>query len=404
MKLNDKKQVRQLTVLFTCTYMVSYVTRTNFAAIISEMETATAIPKSILSIALTGSFITYGTGQIVSGILGDRISPKRLVSCGLLLTVLMNLLVPVCGGIYPLAVVWCINGFAQSFMWSPLVRIMTELLSGGDYKNAVTKVCWGSSFGTILVYLISPLIISVYSWKGVFLFSALCGVGMLLIWKRSPFTVEVKPHRAEKESREKAKFRVLFHPAFIGIMLVLVLEGMLRDGVTTWMPSYISETYHMNNVVSILTGVVLPIFSVLCYQAASKLYIKSFRNPVTCASVFWIIGAFASLVLWKATGQSVVLSVLLSALLTGCMHGVTLMLGSMTPPFFQKYGNVSMVTGILNACCYIGSAVFTYGVAVLAEAKGWHATIFVWFLIALAGALFCLGCARPWKRKFMDPV
>ena len=44
--------------------------------------------------ALTGSFITYGTGQIISGVLGDRISPKKLVSRGLLVTVLMNVLLP----------------------------------------------------------------------------------------------------------------------------------------------------------------------------------------------------------------------------------------------------------------------------------------------------------------------
>ena len=70
---------RQLTALFTLTYFISYVTRINFGAIISEMVNATNISKSALSTAITGSFITYGAGQILSGILGDKLNPKKLI-------------------------------------------------------------------------------------------------------------------------------------------------------------------------------------------------------------------------------------------------------------------------------------------------------------------------------------
>lgn len=99
--------------------MVSYITRINFGAIVSEIEQSTGILRSALSMALTGSFITYGTGQIVSGILGDRVSPKKLVSIGLIITCAMNVLIPLCPSPYLMLIVWCINGFAQSFMWPP---------------------------------------------------------------------------------------------------------------------------------------------------------------------------------------------------------------------------------------------------------------------------------------------
>ena len=72
--------------LFSLTYFVSYISRINYGAIISEMETATNISRSLLSMAITASFITYGTGQIVSGIIGDKISPKKLVGIGLIVT------------------------------------------------------------------------------------------------------------------------------------------------------------------------------------------------------------------------------------------------------------------------------------------------------------------------------
>lgn len=76
-KLTTKKQVHGVALLFALTYMVSYITRTNYGAIVSEMQTATGFSKSALSMAFTGSLITYGLGQLVSGFLGDKISPKN---------------------------------------------------------------------------------------------------------------------------------------------------------------------------------------------------------------------------------------------------------------------------------------------------------------------------------------
>ena len=37
----------------------------------------------------------------------------------------------------------------------------------------------------------------------------------------------------------------IFSPLVIAIMVAIALQGMLRDGVTTWMPSYISEVFNM---------------------------------------------------------------------------------------------------------------------------------------------------------------
>lgn len=61
-KIKDKKELSLMVVLFTVAYMVSYMTRINYAAVISEMERETGIARSLLSMAVTGGFITYGAG------------------------------------------------------------------------------------------------------------------------------------------------------------------------------------------------------------------------------------------------------------------------------------------------------------------------------------------------------
>ena len=81
--MKEKTRVTRIAVLFSLMYMISYITRINYGAIISEMVTDTGYTKDLLSLALTGSFITYGAGQIVSGLLGDRIDPPSSFSVGL---------------------------------------------------------------------------------------------------------------------------------------------------------------------------------------------------------------------------------------------------------------------------------------------------------------------------------
>ena len=400
-RVNDRGYIKSLIFLLTAAYTVSYITRINFGAIISEMESATKISRDLLSMALTGSFITYGAGQIISGFLGDRISPKKLVAFGFATTTLMNFLIPLCKSPYLMLLVWCINGLAQSFMWPPLVKIMTATLSDDDYKTASVRISYGSSIGTMAIYFVSPLVILLFGWKGVFVFSALCGIVMFLFWSRLAPEVCVKS--GEKTVKTEICKNKVFTPVIIAIMVAIMLQGMLRDGVTTWMPSYIAQTYNLSNVISILTGVVLPIFSMVCFKIAAYVYKNKLKNPVLCAGVVFLIGAISAIFLLLITGRNAVFSVFFLATLTGSMHGVNLMLICMLPPYFKSSGQTSTISGILNASVYVGSAISTYGVALISKNYGWYSTLFVWAAVAVIGTLLCLVCVKAWQ-KYEDRV
>lgn len=398
LELHNKKEIRTLGLLLGMVYMISYVTRINFGAIISEMERTTGISRSLLSMSVTGSFIAYGAGQIISGILGDKFSPKKLISLGFCLTILTNLLIPVCTSPYAMLVIWCVNGFAQSLMWPPMVRIMTAMLSPKDYQDTVVTVSCGSSIGSIVVYLLAPVLIAVFSWKAVFWICAGCGAVMLLIWQRFGYDVPVQKIEA-KQQKSKQQYPALFSPMMLSIMAAIVLQGMLKDGVTTWMPSYISETYNLSSAISILTGVCLPLFSIVCYNLSSRLYGTVFQNPITCAGAFFAVGTGSALGVYLLSGANAALSVLFSALLTGTMHGANLMLVAMVPARFKANGNISTISGVVNACTYIGSAISTYGIALVSEMAGWSTTLLLWIAIAGLGMLLCFAIVKPWKRS-----
>ena len=384
--------------MFAAVYMVSYLTRINFGAVVAQMEQSTGISKKLLSLSLTGSFVTYGVGQVVSGVTVDRISPKKLITVGLAVTALMNFLLPLCGSPYSMLAVWCVNGFAQSMMWPPIVKMMSQLFDEEEYKKAALIVSWGSSVGTIGVYLLVPAVLSVLSWKWVFYICGLTAVITAVLWQFFRY----KPEFAVVRSATKAgSVRKLFTPLLFGVMGAIVLQGMLRDGVTTWMPSYIIEVYDWNTASSILTGVILPVFSIISFQVATRLYRRVFINPLTCAGVFFALGFASAAGLYFATGGNAWMSVILSALLTGAMHGVNMMLISMLPPYFKRIGLTGTASGLLNSCTYIGSALSTYGIAAISEWAGWKMTVLIWTGIALAGTILCFVCIKPFQKKFL---
>ena len=174
---------------------------------------------------------------------------------------------------------------------------------------------------------------------------------------------------------------------------------MLKDGVTTWMPTYISETYNMSNLIAILSGVILPIFNIFAVGIGTKIYVSKIKNPFLCAAIFYMGGVLSSGLMMIFSGRIVILSVLGAALITGCMHGVNLMFTCMLPPYFAKNGGVSTVSGIFNCCSYIGTAISTYGFAVMSKGMGWNFTLGSWLVISFIGGIICFVSIKLWNEK-----
>ncbi len=394
-QLKTKKEHDALVVIFIFTYMVSYITRLNYGAIVSEIGSATGISRDLLSMAPTGSFITYGAGQLVSGVCGDRFSTKKLISLGLLVTTAMNLLLPQCTGPYQMLAVWCVNGFAQAFLWPPIVKTLVVKVPTEDYGEAMVKVLWGSSIGTILVYLVSPLLLSIWSWNAVFLASAACGAAMTAVWHaRGP---DVPPSPRQCRSESKTAVRAMFSPVMLCILVVIMFHGMLRDSVMTWMPSFISETYSLSNSAGILSGVALPVFGMICYRVTGWLHDRVFPNLLACAGAVFAVSTLAAGVLHLAPDAGAAVGIVMLAAIEGCMNGANLLLISILPKSFKQYGNISTVSGVLNSATYVGSALSTYGIAMVSVRFGWSASTLVWLILCTACTALCLINVPKWR-------
>jgi OPA family glycerol-3-phosphate transporter-like MFS transporter len=287
-------------------------------------------------------------------------------------------------------------------LWPPLVRIMAENLGDADYKRASVLVSIAASCGSITVYLIVPACIWLSGWRLSFLLPA--GIALLAagIWIicEPRYEKRMRPQLQREKSSGKSGislWQVILISGLPPIMLAIVLQGMLRDGITTWMPTYITENYHLQTGSSILTTVLLPVFSIISISVASWLQ-KKVKSELTASTILFTV-AFGSGIVLLLLGQiHAVISILCMTLITGCMHGINMLLISRLPAYFQRFGKVSTISGILNTFTYVGSAASAYGFAALSEQLGWQFTVGLWGVIAGLGALTCFLSIRHWNR------
>ena len=402
-----RAEARRLTLLCAAVYFCSYLTRLDYGAVMVEMVRAEGFSRVDASAALTGLFITYGFGQLISGYLGDRVRPQLLIFYGLIACGVMNLLIPFCPSPAWMTAVWSVNGLAQAMMWPPLVRIMSLHMTESEYKVATVRVSWGSSLGTIAIYLLIPLLLKIGTWRGVFYCAAAVGVGMAALWiarygrveRQLPLQGQQAAPAAAREDSSAASGSLRALMPLLAIMMgVIICQGTLRDGITTWMPTYLADTYRMESGKSILTGVLLPLFGMGCYQVVLWMNRRLVKNELQCAAIIFAVGLAALLALRLLHAQSFALSVLILALAVASMHGVNLIMTCMTPKYLAGSGRISMISGLLNACTYIGSALSMYGVALIADRFGWTATESLWCGVALVGTLCAAVCVPRWGR------
>ena len=95
------------------------------------------------------------------------------------------------------------------------------------------------------------------------------------------------------ETAKKSSITLGVVPLLAMLAGVIHASGILRDGLTTWMPTFFADMFGFSTATSILTGIVLPIFSVICYNVAS-LIDRWLKNEIKSASVIFCAGAVAA--------------------------------------------------------------------------------------------------------------
>ena len=85
-----------------------------------------------------------------------------------------------------MAVIWTLNGAAQSAVWSPLLRLTVERLPGVEAMRASVRYSTTVPFGTLAAYGLAALCSAMGCWRAVFAAAGLFLTATALCWLRGP--------------------------------------------------------------------------------------------------------------------------------------------------------------------------------------------------------------------------
>ena len=401
---------KAIVILCTIAYFASYFSRKTFSVVMVNMVADGALDRDIGGLVGTALFVFYGAGQLVSGYLGDRFSPKYLMFSGLMVSALCNFLLPIVPNQYLMIPVWAVNGFAQALLWPPIVRILSDSLTHEKYVTANLIVTCGAHVSTIVLYLYAPLCIQWWSYDVVYFSStAFCLIaGVIFIVAMSivlgkgdkNVTPVVEP---KMELVTGSVWQVFKRSGILPLFLCIVVMGFMRDGIESWLPTLYSEAFGRDSSESILVSVSLPIFSIISLFLVRIIHKgRVFNNEARGAGILFAVSIllcipFACLVSVEETYARII-CLIVAGLISACMHSSNFLLISCMPGRFAGTGKASTVGGFCNACTYVGAATSMYGIELISEKFGWTITTISWIVILAVGVAFaCIGFKKYTK-------
>lgn len=406
--LTDLKTSNKVFLLCWLAYFSCYIGRLNFSVAMVDMISTDVLSKSQAGAVSTAFFICYGIGQFTNGFLADRLSPFKMIFSGLFVSSIVNLSMGLVDNYYVFIILWGLNGFSQSMIWTPILKIFVSVLSKEHIKKASVNISLTIPLGTLAAYLLSAFAISYYGWRGVFTAASIALAIVCTIWAiGSKSAIKKMQSQMAKEKfdendkivgtiKNKDSQPILKLFAISGVLILILpvaIHGMLKDGVTTWVPTFINENFAVTESASILLTMFLPIINVIGVYTGRYINTKYFNDEVKTTIFFFMVSLTAMGGVFVFKDINVVATVILLSLITASMMAINVMMITFVPMKFEKYNMTATVSGILNAVAYGGCSVSNYASGYLADNFGWMATLLMWtvsIVVAIATSFFAI--------------
>lgn len=364
------------------TYLVSYLSRNITSVVTPTLIEEKIYIKAELGLFTTVYFAVYAIGQLLNGVLGDRIRSKNMILAGCLISGGGMLMFPIWNNPILNIASFAMLGFGLSMLRGPLMKIIAE-----NMKPTVAEtVCVLFSVASFAGPLLASLLVIVFKWQWVFyvtaIFALVMGIGSFFYFS----VLERKgiiTFKSKKENIFKGLKNLFSIPNFVFFLLVAAIVEIATSSITFWIPTYMSEYLKLSqrmsagvfSIISLL-NLVAPFVCIFIYHRFLKDYIKLEALMFALSALFFLLLIF--------TKGIPVLNILLFALAkitTGCASTV---LWSIYIPSLAKYGSVSTGNGVYDFSGYAAAAMLN---AFFASFSNWNGVIISWVLIMLVGLI-----------------
>ena len=391
---SEKRSAMALIMLCWLVYSCSYIGKINYSANIIRIQDYYSIAnKADVGLVSTLFFFAYGVGQFVNGVWCKKYNLKWVVFGSLITSGVINLVVPFLPTFEPIKYLWTLNGFLLAVLWPSLIRLLSETLTKKYMATASVIMGTTVAVGTFFVYGTSAAYALFTSFKASFYTAAIVLIGVAIVWilfisklvnmqqrdEESSDSVQKQGVGAITDQGKKPIYLMICLLAFYGIA-----TNLIKDGLGTWVPSILKESYGLPDSLSIILTLALPIVCIFGNAFAVNVHKKVSDFVYQCVLMFASSGVIIALVIVGFESGQWILSLVgftvVSLLVSSCNSLIT----SIFPLFMKGKINSGLIAGVLNGFCYVGSTLSTYGLGLIADNYGWTAVFWTLLLACVA--------------------
>jgi len=330
-------------------------------------------------------FAMYGIGQLINGILGERVRIQYMAGGGLLCSALCIMVLLLSRSPAVVIPVWGLFGLALAMLYGPIVKTVSENMSETAIRFTMVFISFSAYAGVSLSGFAAAFF---PTWQGAFLssavFLAILGIASLVLFPVMEHKGWISFKREKTEqipAKEFIRQMLKYGVVFMGI--VTALTGTVRNAVLFWMPTYMIEylTFPPETAAVLFSSITL-------VQMSSKLLAlllyRLFRqNIYRMTTVMFLISGISFLGMFKFSHAWVNLCFFVVVILaTYCIETLTWVVYC---PGFRTVGKVSVVTGLLDSISYLGATIANLVFSNASVSIGWRNMILIWTGIMFTG-------------------
>lgn len=388
-------------------YLVNYLPRYNYAAAMVAIGAAEGYGPDQLGLTASVLAATYGGGQLISGWMGERLNPKVMIGVGVLGAAASNVGMALSHSLAFMRAAWGVNGLCCALIWAPMVRLLTVYMPADRLRKAILSFSYATALGLTATYLLTSVLIAHFSWRTAFWVPAGCSLLTFIGWVAVSATAGrtlPKPALANRtasppiRSPRPAQRTIYWRSGLPLILAAIIAMGILKDGVLTWVPQILTDTFQMKASVSVFLSAVLPLVNVSSVWVVRGLEDRLNGDDMRAAGLLFAGSGIGLLLLIVGGGWHPGFTLLLFSLVSSLMAGANAILVSFVPLSFAKTGRAATVAGLTNAFTYLGGALSGWGLGWLAGAYGWNAANAGLLVLGWLGGLACFLARPAWRR------